>query len=330
MDNKDRISQNKRNDELESVLHLLNEALADDEQDLTENFEKPRYPVFFIVGNARSGTTLLYQWLASTGLFAYPSNIISRFYKAPYVGALIHKVFVHYDKFRELLGGHELTFESTLGKTKGGVSPHEFWYFWRRFFDFDEIQKLSKKDLSQVDSESFVKELAALEGAFDKPLLLKGMILNWNLEYLKQILTNAVFIHLQRDVIYNMHSLYTARKKFFGDINKWYSFKPPEYAFLKNLNVYQQLAGQVKYTNRAIVEGLEAAQGDTISINYEDFCANPRQLFLRIRELLDRKGYKIEQEYQGPNVIELRNTITDSKFDISKAKGAIKSLTVTE
>src|SRR5262245_47802783 len=52
----------------------------------------PRLPVVFVVGPPRSGTTLAMQWLAATGVFAWPSNLLSRFYEAPYVGALIQQV----------------------------------------------------------------------------------------------------------------------------------------------------------------------------------------------------------------------------------------------
>src|SRR5699024_10587460 len=144
--------------EIEAILRLLNDTLADDEADLTHEYNKPKYPVLFIVGNARSGTTLLYQWLASTGLFAYPSNIISRFYNAPYIVALIHKMFIDYDKFGELSGDRKLSFNSTLGKTKGPASPHEFWYFWRRFFEFEDIQKLNDQQLANIGGKTFVRE----------------------------------------------------------------------------------------------------------------------------------------------------------------------------
>src|SRR5699024_1803087 len=107
MHNNERTIENKRDNKLEDILGLLNETLEDDERDLISRFDTPEYPTIFIVGNARSGTTLLYQWLASTGLFAYPSNIVSRFYNAPYIGALIHQMFVEHDKFGELLGDHE-------------------------------------------------------------------------------------------------------------------------------------------------------------------------------------------------------------------------------
>lgn len=324
MNNNERTIQNKRDEELEYILSLLNSTLEDDEKELTDDFIKPKYPPLFIVGNARSGTTLLYQWLASTRLFAYPSNIISRFYRAPYIGALIHKMFTEHDKLGELYGEQKFKFQSHLGKTKNPTAPHEFWYFWRRFFEFDEIQKLGKKDLSKVNEELFLKELAALEGAFNKPLLLKGMILNWNLSYLIKLMPKSIFIHLKRDELYNMHSLYKTRKEYFGDVSKWYSFKPPEYSFLKEKGIYEQLAGQVIYTNRAIENGLESCSDNLIQISYKSFCAKPEILYKKLSEKLNDKGYFFSEEYTGDYSFDNRNQITDSTFNKEKAQKVLK------
>ena len=38
--------------------------------------------VVLVVGGPRSGSTVMMQWLASSGVFAYPSNLLSRFYRA--------------------------------------------------------------------------------------------------------------------------------------------------------------------------------------------------------------------------------------------------------
>ena len=51
-----------------------------------------RFSKVFVVGALRSGTTLFTQWLATTGLTAYPTNLLSRFYGAPLVGAKIQQL----------------------------------------------------------------------------------------------------------------------------------------------------------------------------------------------------------------------------------------------
>lgn len=319
MENKQRTRENRRDDNLEEILKTLNRILDDDEKKLIKKFQKPKYPPVFIVGNARSGTTLLYQWLASTGQFAYPSNIMSRFYNAPYIGALIHKAFVDYDKFGEILGGESITFKSKLGKTKSAVSPNEFWYFWRRFFKFGVIQKLSDEELKKVDYKNFLKELAAIEIAFDKPLLMKGMILNWNLDYLLKLLPNAIFIHIRREALYNMQSLFNARLKYFGNLEKWYSFKPPEYEVLKLRDVYEQIAGQVYYTNRAIQQSVNDSNA-IINVSYEELVIDPRIIYSKVIKKINENGFDLSSGYYDESInFESSNEITNQNFDTEKA-----------
>src|SRR5215204_3181451 len=111
-----------RNENLESLLSNLNGLLAPVQQGVNSNFQKPRYPMILIVGCARSGSTLMMQWLASTDQFAYPTNFLSRFYASPYVGAMIQKMLIdstykYKEEFSEVQ--NLARFKSDLGKTSG-------------------------------------------------------------------------------------------------------------------------------------------------------------------------------------------------------------------
>ena len=70
--------------ELNDLLHPVNTATLTDCDD--------RHSKIFVFGPLRSGTTLFMQWLAASGLTAYPSNLLSRFYQAPHIGARIQMV----------------------------------------------------------------------------------------------------------------------------------------------------------------------------------------------------------------------------------------------
>jgi len=251
------------------------------------------------------------QWLASLGCFGYPSNIISRFYEAPYLGAKIQKVLAEYDFKGEIFDpDYEKIFFSDLGKTKGPLSPHEFWYFWRRFFKYDEIQKLEPEKMHEIDVDLLLSELGALEHEFQKPLVFKGMMFNWNVEYLNSIFEKALFINLKRNPIHNMDSIFYARKNFFGDVEKWYSFKPPEYEELKSKNSLAQVAGQVFYTNLYIDKQFEKIPDDkTLSIEYEDLCLNPEQIYSMIHDKYVAQGYELPKEYRGVEKFDVKKEI---------------------
>jgi hypothetical protein len=241
-------------------------------------------PVFFIVGCARSGSTFLHQLLAVTGLFCYPSNLMSRFYYAPYWGAKIQKLLVEADLRGEILGYNQSIklFRSELGKTKGALEPHEFWYFWNRFFQFREVQLL-KKELDQLSRITFLKELSAIQAVFKKPLAMKAGNLNWHMPYLASFSNNFFFINIYRDIKFNAQSLYKSRLDFFGSTEEWYSFKPPSYYELKKLSPVDQVFYQVKENQNAIREGQSKLPVHNFyDLKYEALCNTPYEAIVNM------------------------------------------------
>ena len=77
------------NTPLDNLIANLNAMLAPAEELAQGVANYPEYSCLFIVGNSRCGSTFLLQWLASLNLFCYPTNLLSRFYMAPYIGSKI-------------------------------------------------------------------------------------------------------------------------------------------------------------------------------------------------------------------------------------------------
>lgn len=297
----ERQKKHKRNEQLEQLLQEINGLLAPAEAQVVYRYEKTRHPVILIMGSPRSGTTLLLQWLAASGSFSYPTNILSRFYAAPHIGAKIQLMLTRHDFNGEIFDFKETTpYTSNLGKTTGALAPNEFWYFWRRFFHFGEIQRLDDQALSQVDSGTFSAELAAIEAVFGQPFAMKGMIANWNIPFIDKILEKVLFISIRRKPFFNIQSLLEARVNYYGDEGGWYSFKPPEYPSLARLSPCEQVAGQIYYTNRAIEEGLrEVGESRKLEIRYEDLCQNPEAVFEQIADKLRTQGSDGPWTYRG-------------------------------
>jgi hypothetical protein len=307
-----RRSRYRRNPRLERLLEELNEALRGGEDTLLRDAGVPRWPVVFIVGAPRSGTTVVLQWLAHSGTFAYPSNLLARFYRAPYLGARIQQMLVDpayafRDEFSDLLassGG--LT--SDLGKTRGLLAPNEFWYFWRRFFPDPAADWSAPAPDTLEPATRFVAELSLLERAFGRPFALKAMIANWNIALLDKLFPKAVFLHVRRDPRFNAQSLLEARARFFGDVRRWYSFRPPEYPFLRELSPEEQVAGQVLCTRRAVEQALSALpSARRVTVDYEAFCADPRVVLAALRERLSCQGFDATRtptdESSGPRPV---------------------------
>ncbi|MES9862392.1 MAG: sulfotransferase [Candidatus Thiodiazotropha sp. LLP2] len=294
-----------RNPRLESLLEQLNGML---QCVSIEQFEKPKYPIIFVVGGPRSGTTLMMQWLASSGLFGYPSNLLARFYRAPYIGAMIHQMlfnpdFQYKDDFADLNPYTlESSFTSDLGKTVGIAAPNVFWYFWRRFFDFNDCPYLNEQQQQKADTSSFVKELAAIESAFDRPFALKGIIANWNLDFIDTLFDKVLFVHMRRNPAYQMNSILNARERIRGDRKSWWGFKTPEFEKLEFSTPEEEVAAQIFFTRNAIAKSFSKISSDRwLEVDYEAFCLKPKQIYGELAIRLAEQDYSIPDQYPGPS-----------------------------
>lgn len=293
---------NPRQAELLAELSVL---LACAEEGAGQASAAPRLPVVFIIGPPRSGTTLALQWLASTGVIAYPTNLLSRFFAAPYVGARIQQLLTdaEFDFAGELTGagvaGHP--FRSRAGKTVGLLEPHEFSFFWRRFYPVGQARPLTERELAASDAHGFAGGLAQLERAFGKPFAMKGILLQYNLKHLAELLPTALFLRTERDAFQNVRSLLDARRAVTGGINEWFSVEPPGSAWLRRQDPYEQAAGQVAFTNHALdsqLAGLPA--GRIVRIDYDRFCRDAHAAWSELSERLRGLGVSAPEETPAP------------------------------
>lgn len=294
----------KRNQSLESFLRELNTDLqcADDKIHIDKLKTKP---IIFVVGPLRSGTTLAMQWLANTGEIAYPTNLLSRFYGTPLVGAKIQLLLTdeRYN-FRNELKEQDYTiqYSSENGKTRGMLAPNEFWYFWRHFLPINGLETTSNEELFSCSGiRDFSEKLEGLTCIFDKPFALKGMICNYNIDFLKEMFPKSIYIYTDREPSANIASALEARKRQSGDVHEWYSFKIPEYADLIKINdPEKQVAGQIYYVKKAIEDSLaKIDENRKLVFQYNDFCSNPEKYYHLLAEKLKSLGCCIDSEYRG-------------------------------
>ncbi len=292
----------KRNDGLEYLLKSLNTDMQPSEQGLLARYSIPKMPLIFVMGPPRSGTTLLMQWLANTGIVSYPTNLLSRFYEAPIIGAKIQLMLTdpRYN-FRDELGEfvQQSKYVSENGKTNGVLAPNEFWYFWRRFLSVPARDVWSDDELRQtMDTATMLAELAGIMDVFDKPFATKGLLFNNNIPFLNSIFDKVVFVQIKRDPIMNIQSVLGARERQLGSRNAWYSFDISERQELKDLAPIEQVAGQIAYINRAVNKGLsEVSSSRKLSVQYEDFCENPVIFFDLLKTKLSRQGHTVELDH---------------------------------
>lgn len=182
---------------------------------------------------------------------------------------------------------------------------------------FKELDYLPSKELfEKVDIDTLKSEFAGIVDVFQKPFALKGMILNYNIDFLDKVFEKAIFIHTKRDPLTNIESALKAREKQLGSIDEWYSFKIPEYEELKILNPYEQVAGQVHYINKAVEDGLEnVAEHKKMTVNYEEFCQNPKKFYEELVSKLKTQGCEISADYKGEEGFDVtRKSVSDEKI----------------
>lgn len=267
----------ERNPSLEALLSDVNERLEGPNRDLVASFRNEREPKLFVIGAPRSGTTLFMQWLASSGRVAYPTNLLSRFYGAPLVGARIQALLAdpRY-QFRDELPEFRLgvDFVSENGKTRGALSPNEFWYFWRRFLPFNSLDYADASELARGGRLGDLRdELNALANICEGPFALKATLVNQNIESLASLFNRALFVDVRRNPVANMHSLLEARRRQYGSLAHWYSFRIREYPELAELDPLDAVAGQVAATRRSIETALATMPEECwLRVDYEAFC----------------------------------------------------------
>lgn len=285
---------------LEGLLKDLNDNLSGANKIYLKDSDE-RFSKIFFVGPHRSGSTLFMQWLAKTGLAAYPTNMLSRFFGAPLVGARIQQLLTNprYNFRDEILDFNSgINFSSDNGKTKGALAPNEFWYFWRRFLPFGDLDYMSADELRQKANLAGLRdELNALANVFGKPFAMKAMIMNQSIPELAEQFDKFLFIWIRRDPIFNIQSALEARKRQYGDINNWYSFKIKEYPALKNIDPLESVAGQIAAINHSVEQGMAALPDHKkLVVPYEDFCQRPECYYNEIiRKLIDQGGVSAEQ-----------------------------------
>lgn len=146
-----------------------------------------------------------------------------------------------------------------------------------------------------------------------RPLAMKALILNYNVDFLASLFENAIFIHSSREPLANIASGLDARRRQYGSIDPWCSFKIREYPQLKELTPHEQVAGQIHYINDTVEKGLsQLPEHRRVAVDYEAFCHKPAVYYHYLRERLALFGHEFPMTYDGPGHFDVtRKAISD-------------------
>ena len=269
--NRKRSTQYQKDERQENFLENFNETLLPLEESLYE-VEELQHPMIFVVGYPRSGTTLLTQVLAHGLNLGYINNVMARFWKTPVTGIKFSQ-----SVFKQQ---QDTGFDSDYGATSRLTNIHEFGYFWRNWLQkhtFEDIVHADEKE-DRLDWEGLKAVLANMQYQFGKSMVFKNIYGSYHMERMKRELGKVFYVYIERDPLDSALSIIDARKKYYNDIDTWWSYVPPEYNKIKDANAYRQIAGQIHYLKKYYRQSLlkPEIKDSSILVNYSDLCGDPR------------------------------------------------------
>src|SRR4029077_12035871 len=138
----------------------------------------------------------MHQILATALPLDYIDNIVARFWLKPSVGIALS---------RQLLGAEKhggIVYRSRLGVSEGLAGPHEFGYFWSKWFRLDETRThhLDDDERATIDLEGLKRALHdELLAMAPYGFLFKNMPCGFQARDLAAIHPKSLFIHIRRD-----------------------------------------------------------------------------------------------------------------------------------
>ena len=286
----------------DAFLAALNQALRDGEDKTTATMDtRSRFPVVFVVGPPRSGTTLLIQWLARTGQFAVPSNLMARMPEAPYLAGMLQRLLTDPTvNYRGELDAVNDQMDSVAGKTRGVLGAHEFFYFWRRFFPLDIARPLTADERGAVDQAGFARGIGLLQQALNLPLAMKAIIAQYDLDLVMQALPTSILAVTSRDEVSNVESLLWARRTVLGSEQTWFSARPPGSESFDEDSPVTQVAAQVALTNDHLEDQLRKFDPSrVVRVAHHEFCASPSTTYAALARACAQLGHQLGP-YVGP------------------------------
>jgi hypothetical protein len=246
------------------------------------------FPLIYVVGLPRSGTTLLSQLISRYLRVGYINNLIARFWLNPVAGIRLSQAVFGTD-IRE-----RIDLVSRHGVTADPWGPHEFGYFWRYWLQLDgsPTHKLLPELLDRIDRALLRQVLDRMAGAFDAPIVFKNIICGLQAKFLSDLRPDTLFVLIERDPKAVAVSLLRSRKERYGDDSVWWSLKPSTYAEIRAITSPEdQIERQIFDGARDLHEELAKPGVNSIRLTYEALCSDPVKCLQIVANEMTSLGY---------------------------------------
>lgn len=232
----------------------------------------PGYPMIFVCGAPRTGTTLVTQVLLNHLPVQYLNNLTSVFPRSPITANQL---------FRRLAKRRPVSYSSFYGKSDHFSGPNDALYIWDRWLGND--RERIRESLTAAEKSNMTRFFGAFQTAYPGPLLNKNNNLNVQADVVADVFNNAYFICMTRDPLYLAQSLYLARLEIHGDTGVAYGIHDPNRESTQD--IIEDVCRQVLFHHRKIHEQQSRLGAERFWIvPYEQFCNQPEALVTRAAE----------------------------------------------
>lgn len=272
-------------------VHFLNQILAPVDDEMTRGFTVPQKPVVAVVGLPRAGKSFIQQYLISVSDIGYISNVQAKFYKAPYIGAMIEKEFMETDYLSNQ--------DHFYGITFGPLEPNEWGWFWNHWL---KVKKNNYyiEDESAIDFDGLNRKLAGMEFVKGNSILFQNVYATINLEILFRHIPNLFVIHVSRDPLFLTNSYvrgkveikdhaYTKKNK--GNYGEMIYFRPEGFDDYSPRGIVEESAVSIKLLSEHIERQLaQLPESRIIRVDFDQAKADPRSFYERFSSVLEKYG----------------------------------------
>jgi len=309
----------------------LNDALLKLEEELLHKNLSEEYPNIFIIGQSRSGTTLLSQVLFNNLDLSCTDNLFAKFWKTPLCGAYLSKLALENRK--------SPSYESVYGRTGDVYSPNGFGWFWRNVLNIKSNDPNNPTSSSAgIDWKHLRSVIVNINHILGKGVIYKpAESLAILLKKFDALFSKAIYIYIERDLLDLAISLANARIDYYSSVEAlWWSALSPipeEFKKLENEPYEIQIAGQIFYINRMFEKSTEEIpQEKLIRIKYADLCSNPQLLLNKVKErIAGNSGFIINQVNTPPVLTASHPQIsTDIRKKLSAGLNQFYGNTITD
>jgi len=266
---------------------FFNQTLADQDDLLTAEVIVPDQSLVVIFSLPRGASTLFQQLVISSSDIGYISNLVAKFWRAPYIAAQLDLDVRDPD--------YVSNFKSSYGNVVGAQEPHEWGWFWQHWLKLGEDETYCK-DKNLIDGHGLRQKLGALQSVWQRPLLIDSIFALANYAILADIMPNILAVNVKRDSYYVCNSHINARIQRYGDLQEYYGHRPINIdEILAIEDPIEQIVAQVKATeteNKQTLDGIEV--NHIFQVGYKELVHQPQRVMDDFVAFLEKEnGTKI-------------------------------------